>query len=295
MFWQHLLPVVALVCFSWSALAQADTVVADGDVEISREEFEAALSLSPQKLQSLAAHDLGDRFELINSMVQVRKLAAEAEKLSSDEPGYWALQFQILAIKRQFMFDRALAAFEVPDVKSLAREYYDTQRDKYATKPETRASSHLLLASPPGLDRTEVRIRAQNLLNQLRDGADFEEMVAEYSDDPGSKQRRGSLDRWIRFGEPSITPPYSEALFEIDEIGGYSEVTDSQFGVHIIRLDGIREGGYYPFEDVRDAIVKDIIAEYKALAANEIAVRYGISDDAFIDGEAMEELFAPYK
>lgn len=272
-----------------------DTVVSDGTVQISREEFEAALNSTPEKLRALSAKDLGDRFELINAMIQSRKLAAQADQLSPDSDDYWELQFQLLGVKRQFVFDRELGNFKVPNVQQLAREYYETQKVKYATKPELRKSSHILLASPPGRPREALRERAQELLEELRSGADFSEMVERYSEDPGSKARGGALKSWMRFGDPDFTPPYSEALFAIEEVGGYSEVTDSPFGVHIIRLDGIQEGGFYEFEEVRDKIFKDIVAEYRDLATKEILARYGISDEAFIDGKAMEELFAPYK
>ena len=102
------------------------------------------------------------------------------------------------------------------------------------------------------------------------------------------------MDRWIRFGDPGITPPYSEALFDIDEIGGYSEVTDSQFGLHIIRLDGIRESSYKSFEEVRNDIMRDLVSEQRKLAAKAVNERYFLSDEAFIDGDAMDELFEPY-
>jgi parvulin-like peptidyl-prolyl isomerase len=275
--------------------ADDDVVIADQGVEITRAEFEAAMTTTPDKIRNMAARDTGDRFELINSMLQVRKLAAKADYLNPDELDFWKLHFQVLATKRQFMFDRELNSVQLPDLRALAREYYETKKDKYATKPELRASSHILLASAPGIPRGKVREKAQELLDQLRSGADFATMVATYSDDPGSKSRGGDLDRWISFGDPGITPPYSAALFEIDEIGEYSEITDSQFGIHIIRLDAIQAGGYYSFEEVRNDIVKDIVAEHKALAIKEINSRYSITDDAFIDGEAMEELFAPYK
>ena len=119
--------------------------------------------------------------------------------------------------------------------------------------------------------------------------------MAQYSEDPGRRERNGSIDRWIRLGDPSITPPYSGALFEIEKVGGYSEVTDSEFGLHIIRLDGIRAAGYLPYKAVRDRIVQDLRAEFGTLTSKQVRARFNLTDDAFIDGDAMDELFAPYK
>jgi parvulin-like peptidyl-prolyl isomerase len=275
--------------------AVAEVIVADEGVELTRQEFEAVLATSPEKIKRRAANDLGDRFELITQLVASRKLAATAEELDPDQPGYWELRFKVLQAREQFMFQRLVDNYETPDFEALARERYRTEKDKYARYPEVRASSHILFRSPPGEDRTELREKAREVLEELRNGADFAEYVERYSEDPGSKERDGSLDRWVRFGDPKITPPYSGALFDIEEVGGYSEVTDSQFGLHIIRLDGIQESGYADYEQVRQSIIKDLRAEFKTLAAKEVRARFQLTDDAFIDGEAMEELFAPYK
>lgn len=277
------------------ATARAEVVISDEGVEITREELEAVLETSADKVKRRAANDVGDRFELITQLMASRKLAAKAEELDRNDPGYWELQFKLLGVKEQFMFQQLVADYELPDFDALARERYKTEKDKYARYPEVRASSHILFRSPPGQDRTELREKAQQVLDELRAGADFEAYVEQYSEDPGSSKRGGSLDRWIRLGDPQITPPYSGALFEIEEVGGYSEVTDSQFGLHIIRLDGIQESGYADFETVKPKIVNDLRAEYKTLAAKEVRARFNLTDDAFIDGDAMEELLAPYK
>jgi parvulin-like peptidyl-prolyl isomerase len=290
---QSIFLAVALA-FSFVVPAAAEIVVADGEVTMSRAEFEKLLAETPDKIRVPAATDMGDRFALINEVMVFRKLVAKADAMQPGDPGYDELQARLDGVKRQFIFDREVGEYLVPDLDALARERYATQKDKYAKIPETRASSHILFSSPPGLDRTELRKEAAVILEELRNGADFEEYVEKYSEDPGSSQRGGSLDRWIRFGDPGITPPYSEALFEIDEIGGYSEVTDSQFGLHIIRLDGIRESSYKSFEEVRNDIMRDLVAEQRKLAAKAVNERYFLSDEAFIDGDAMDELFEPY-
>ncbi len=100
---------------------------------------------------------------------------------------------------------------------------------------------------------------------------------------------------WMHAGQPNIAPPYLEGLFGIEEIGGYSDVVETQFGLHIIRLDEIKESYYLSFEEVREEIIASLEAEYKELAAKEFQARYILSDEVRIDGPAMEEIFAPYK
>ena len=289
------LPVVFLAMVTGSTIADEDIVIRDGEVAISREEMAAALALVPESFRASAANDLGDRLELINSLLQTRKMAAEADALDPQTDGYWKLQFELLAMKRNFFYEIEQRAVSVPDADNLAREYYETQKDKYALVPEYRASSHILFAARPGIPRDEIREKAKLFLEELRAGASFEEYVEKYSDDVRSKARGGALTESMKFGDPRFSPPYSEALFEIDEVGGYSKVTDTQFGVHIIRLDAIEPSHYLDFDEVKNKILQDIVTQYKSLAAKEIAVKYNITDDAFIDGDAMEELFAPYK
>ena len=274
--------------------AQDAPVVGHAGVQVSRAEFQAILETSPSTYRAAAANDLGDRYEFINNVLYTRKLAASVNALGPEEPDYWNLHFAVLAAKAEFAMRRLMDKVELEDPADLAAEYYRTKKEQYAAVPEQRASSHILLSSPPGLDRTEVRALGQSILKQLEDGADWAELVGEYSADPGSAQREGSLERWITLGDPGITPPYSAALFEIEEIGGYI-VAESQFGVHIIRLDGIEPKYYREFRDVSTQIVQDIRAEQRKLALSAIRARFHIDENAFIDGDAMEELFAPYK
>ncbi|MEM8493484.1 MAG: peptidylprolyl isomerase [Pseudomonadota bacterium] len=284
------------VCFAQHAASESDSVVArDGEATITRAELEAALTMSPSSYRTRAANDLDERLELINNMLQIRKLALLADSLPSDTPGYWETFFEVLAVKRTLALKYEKSRTKFPDPEALAQEYYATQKDKYALVPEQRLSSHILFASPPGLPRDELRIKANEILEELRAGADFAAYVKEYSADPGSKSNDGLFDKWMTYGDPDVTPPYSEALFKVDSIGQYSAVTDSQFGLHIIRLDGVRESRYLTYEEAKNRIYADIEQDFNALASREVAARYVITNDAFIDGAAMEEIFEPFK
>ena len=292
----RLIPLAFVVSLltSLPCAAQNAPVVGHAGVEVSRAEFQAILDTSPSTYRAAAANDLGDRYEFINNVLYARKLAASVDTLAPEDPGYWTLHFALLAAKAEFALTRLMEDVELADPADLAAEYYLTKKEQYAAVPEQRASSHILLASPPGLDRAEVRELGQSIRAQLLDGADWSSLVAEYSDDPGSAQRDGSLDRWVSLGDPNITPPYTAALFEIEDIGGYI-VGESQFGVHIIRLDDIKPKYYREFREVSTQIVQDIRAEQRKLALDEIKSQFHIDESAFIDGDAMEALFTPYK
>ena len=181
-------------------------------------------------------------------------------------------------------------------MKPLAQERYTTEKDKYAFVPEVRTSSHILFGCRPGsCDVLETQAEAKEVLEQLRSGANFEQMVAEHSDDPGTKPRGGKFDRWLRLGEPNVSPPFVGALFEVEQVGDYTDVISTQFGFHIIRLDGIQEAYYKPFEEVEQIIVDTLVLEYEKLAMKDFEARYHLSDEVQLDDAALDEIFAPFK
>ncbi|GAB3281293.1 hypothetical protein GCM10027297_20050 [Parahaliea aestuarii] len=281
-----------------TAQLQAEPLIRDGDVTISRAEFERIVAGWSGEMRRSAANDEGDRLELIGMAVMNKRLAQSAEKITEqDDPdAYWELRFKQQRVNSNFMVKRFVDTLEIPDMSELAEERYTTEKDKYALVPEQRLTSHILFVCPPGqCDREPVREQARDVLQQLRDGADFGEMVEKYSGDPGSKKKGGLYDKWFRLGEKGVEPRYTGGAFDIAEEGQYSDLVETQFGVHIIRLDGIKPEHYLPFEEVKERIERALGAEFTKLAMTDFEQSMMITEDARIDGSVMEEIFAPYK
>jgi peptidyl-prolyl cis-trans isomerase C len=276
---------------------EAETVIEDDGVGMSREELEKIVERWTPGMRSSAANDLGDRLELLNIAMTNKKMAHKAENLSpdNDPEAYWRYYFDLQRMQRKFVFDRFLSTLETPDMSALAQELYKTSKDKYAKVAAQRTSSHILFMCPPGCNRVPLKPQVEEVLQQLRAGASFEEMVLIHSQDPGSKAKEGKFGRWISPGQVDVSAPYVGALFDIEEAGGYSDIVETQFGLHIIRLDEARESYYRPFDEVREAIVQDLVAEYGELAAKEFQASFRLSDEVQIDGEVVEQIFSQYK
>lgn len=275
----------------------AETIVQDGDVSMSRAEFEQVISRWSAEMRQSAANDSGDRLELISIALANKKLAKMADEmtLEEDPEAYWTLHFQLQSLKRRFMIKHFVDSLEAPDMAPLAEERYRTEKDKYAKVAEKRLTSHILFSCPPRqCDRETVRPVAKEVLAELRAGADFAAMVEKHSGDPGSKKRGGLYDKWFSLGDKGVMPRYTGAAFEIQDIGDY-QMVETEFGVHIVRLDGIEEAHYLPFEEVQDKIVKALESEWVKLSVTDFENSLRVTDDARIDGAAMEEIFAPYK
>lgn len=132
-----------------------------------------------------------------------------------------------------------------------ARIQYDSQSANYRT-PEERRASHILI----GLDNgeTEALEKAEQVLQELQQGASFAELAEKYSDDPGSANNGGDLGY---FGRGMMDENFEDAVFSL-EMDAISEPVRSAFGYHIIRLDGIRGGEAKPFDEIKDSIISDI-------------------------------------
>lgn len=107
------------------------------------------------------------------------------------------------------------------------------------TVPDAIAAQHVLVAykGAKGASKTVTRSkadakkRAEEVATKAKAGGDFGALVAEYSDDPGSKERMGSVGKFTR---DKMVKPFSDAAFTlgVDEISG---VVESDSGFHVIK------------------------------------------------------------
>lgn len=294
------LTALLLVFTQPSALAQATlqdgVILQDDGVSFSYDELDYIVSQWSPQMKQAAASDEGDRLELLNQMFVIKKLAREADRIPAGTDAYWRLSTKILAEKRKFVIEEYAKNLKAPDMTELAAERYQTEKEKYALVPEKRISSHILFSCPPGqCSREELKIKAQKVLDELRAGADFVAMVQAHSGDAGTKGKDGKFDKWIREGEPGVAGPFSEGVFNIEQIGGYSDLVSSQFGIHIIRLDGIEEQHFLPYEEVKANIIAALETEYKKLAIKDFTSKFNMTKDVVIDRAAVEKIMSQYK
>jgi len=84
--------------------------------------------------------------------------------------------------------------------------------------------------------KEQARQKANELLNNIRQGADFAELARKNSDDPGSAEKGGDLD-W--FGRRQMVKEFTDAAFALKP-GEVSEVVETPFGFHIIKMEDKR-------------------------------------------------------
>jgi peptidyl-prolyl cis-trans isomerase D len=112
-----------------------------------------------------------------------------------------------------------------------------------------------LLQVPNDAEKQTVQKRkelAENILKQLKEGADFAQLAKKYSDDKSNAAKGGELGS---FGRGVMVPEFEKAAFALRP-GQLSEVIRTPFGFHIIKVEEYTEAGVKPLVDA--------IAEVKA-------------------------------
>jgi peptidyl-prolyl cis-trans isomerase D len=151
------------------------------------------------------------------------------------------------------------------------RKYYNENAARYTVAEERRASHVLINAAKdaPAAERTQAKVRAEALLAELRKNpASFAEVARKNSGDTASAQRGGDLDF---FSRSAMVKPFEDAVFAMKP-GEISNVVETDFGYHIIRLDAVRGGDKKPFDAVRAQIddeVRKQLAQKKYVEAAE--------------------------
>ena len=112
---------------------------------------------------------------------------------------------------------------------------------------EARDAAHILIATSDERDLEQARNLASELRQQLDGGADFAALAAEHSDDPGSAADGGELGL-VETGV--MVPEFEEALFALQS-GDISQPVETEFGVHLIKLNRIETGEPPSFEQAR--------------------------------------------
>jgi len=139
------------------------------------------------------------------------------------------------------------------DVKS----YYNQNVDRLSGTEERRAS-HILITSPKDAseaDRAKARSKAEDVLAQLKKApVSFAELARQYSQDPGSAKNGGDLNFFAR---GTMTKPFEDAAFTLkkDEL---SEVVESDFGYHIIKVTDLKVPKRKSFDEMRASIETDL-------------------------------------
>jgi peptidyl-prolyl cis-trans isomerase D len=156
---------------------------------------------------------------------------------------------------------RAKTVVPPADIESA----YNANIEQYSTPEQIRAS-HILLKTE-GKDDAAVKARAEDLLKQVRAGADFADLAKKNSEDDGSAKNGGDLD-YFRRGR--MVPEFEQVAFAL-EPGQISDPIKTSFGYHIIKLVDKKPGTTRPLAEVRQQLSDRLTTERAQAQAADTA------------------------
>jgi len=235
-----------------NALAERNVWISDAEVE---REFRRQRELSDVAVIQL-------RYEPFLTEVVITEDQAQAAFDTTSE-GYRRDEERLI---RYLLVETSRLQRTLPVEEAELRAYYDEHVEEFL-EGEQASARHILFRLAPDateLEQGEAELRANGVASIAHSGADFAALVAAHSDDPGSKDLGGDLG-W--FGRGSMVPEFEDAVFSAKP-GEIVGPIRSQFGYHIIKVEGFRPEHRQPFEEVEEQ-VRSRVLEGRATAESE--------------------------
>lgn len=209
------------------------------DKKITTGDFNREVKNLPEYLRAMASTPQGRR-EMLDTMVIRELILQKASKDGLDKGP--EIEEKLQELKKRLIVESFLKKKVETDAQiseADLKKFYDQNLEKFKAGEQIRAS-HILVKNEKA---------AQDILAQIKGGANFEELARKNSVD-SSAAKGGDLG-W--FSKGAMVPVFEKTALSLKE-GQVSEVVKSDFGFHIIKLTGKRPAGTRPFDEVKDQI-----------------------------------------
>ena len=322
-FWV-LVTALALVSFTSQTPAAQNqpskdaVAVVNGSV-ISRSEFDAEIARVQQRFSSMGQPLSSTRLseikkEILDNFIN-RELLYQASQKNGIKVDEAAVNEQLTALKKRFPseaeFNKALSKMNIseavitsqlernmaikefidkqfaqkitiPDKESKA--YYESNPNLFK-QPEQVQASHILIKVDSKADdaqKSEARNKIEEIQKRLQKGEDFAALAKEFSQCP-SNAKGGDLG-YFRRGQ--MVPPFEQAAFGLKP-GTISDIVETNFGYHLIKVIDKKSESTIPYNDVKERleqhlkqkkIQKEITSYVEKLKAKAKVERFSTND-----------------
>ncbi len=236
-------------------LLRGQTVPADKQAEVDKQALGQLLS-AELLYQAAAKQDIQDLDKQIEA-----KLAQGKSRFAKNEDFIKAIKDLDMDEKnlreytrRDILISRFVESTILPKVKVTeedARAFYTQNPDKFA-RSESLKASHILIgvdAKASAEEKKKASEKAEKLRKDLAGGADFATLAKENSTCPSSQQG-GDLGF---FGKGQMVPAFEKTAFSLKP-GEISDIVETQFGYHIIKVAEKKPAETVPFKEAQSRI-----------------------------------------
>ncbi|QRQ86131.1 SurA N-terminal domain-containing protein [Cupriavidus oxalaticus] len=259
------------------------------------EQFDARMrfELATQQLGASVAATAFMPKSLLDRLIAVRDQQRDVQALLF-KPASYTARVQPDAAALKAYYDSHQSAFSVPEQakveylvlsgEALAaaqpvtpeelKSYYESNIARFRTDEQRRAS-HILIAAPkdaPAAERQAAKDKAAKLLDELRKHPEtFADVAKKQSQDPGSAAQGGDLGF---MGRGALVKPFEDAMYALKD-GQISNVVETDYGYHLIKLTGIKPSETRPLEAVRTELEAELRKQFADKKFAEQADAFG--------------------
>ena len=243
---------ILVVSPAWAG-PEDPTLAKVGSYEIKKSDVERLISYHTPENQKLIHNDATQLETLVKRMLEVKVLADIARKEKFDQKSEIKEQLSYVVddfLSREYLAKVVMKNFAATEAD--LKEYY-RQNQKSLGIPEQVRVRHILVKVDPNTTadkRREAKVKAEGLLDRLKKGESFEDLAKSDSDDQSSRARGGDLG-YIIPGQ--MVKDFEDVAFYSNP-GEISDVVETRYGFHIIRVDEHIEARQRSFEEAKELI-----------------------------------------
>ena len=271
--------------------ARYEAILTQNNLSIADFESSVADEILTEKLRSFITasvsvtdKDVEEEYKRRNEKVKLDYFVVDAAKLQEkvnvseqEQRDYYEKNKAKYTVpekrKAKYAFFEALklrADVKVSDDE--LRQYYSQHRDEYVL-PERVKAQHILFKTqgktPEEIEK--IREKARGVLDRAKKGEDFSSLAKQNSED-SSASSGGDLGD---FGRGQMVPEFENAAFSLG-VGAISDLVQTQFGFHIIKVNEKQERRERPFEELKLAILPIVETRKAEQKASEVSQQMAV-------------------
>jgi peptidyl-prolyl cis-trans isomerase C len=224
-----------------------------GDYVVKKSDMDRMMAYYPAETQKRLQENPAEMQTLVLRMLQIKIVADVARKEKFDQRPQ--IKKQLAYVADDFLSREYLAKVVMPEAtvsEADLKEYY-TQNKQSLGVPEQVRARHILFRVDPAASQAEknkARDRAQAVLKRVQAGEDFSKLAAAHSDDAGSRAKGGDLGY---FSPGRMVADFEDVAFYTNP-GETSDIVETKYGYHIIKVEDRIEARERSFEEMKDYI-----------------------------------------
>jgi peptidyl-prolyl cis-trans isomerase SurA len=200
-------------------------------------------------------------------------------KMNSGNLGYFT------AMQMVFPFEQVAYSTPVGKISMPVRTQFGYHIIKVVDRRPSRGEvevSHIMIRPGADLSSQQAKNTIFEIYDQLQKGVKWEDLVAEYSQDPASKDKGGRL-RAFGVGAIGSAPEFEQVAFSLKEPGSFSDPFQTAFGWHIIRLE--KKIPLPPFHEIATSLKTRVSRDERVKISREALQQKMKKDFGFTENE----------